>query len=78
MNKYAITQLVYIVASNRLVQPVTIRDRLEDMYLVNFESSGSMWIHESRIFPSRKEAAVFLKEFKESRKDKIKHMDRLK
>ena len=78
MNRYHVTQPVYIVASNRMVQSVTVKDYLGDMYLVGFESAGSLWLPESRLFPSRSEAARYLKEFKDSRKDRRKHRDRLR
>ena len=70
MNKYYVTQPVYMVASNRMVQPVFVKDNIGDMYLVKFESSGSIWLHESRLFPSRNEASNYLKQFRQARQGK--------
>ena len=55
MSKYNIMQPVYMIASNRIVQPVIIKDIIGDMYLVSFESSGTLWLPESRLFASRDE-----------------------
>ena len=69
MNKFSPRQLVYIIASNRIVQPVTVRDSIDDMYLVEFERSGSLWVHEERLFESYERADAYLQEFKKSRRD---------
>ena len=67
MNRFSPRQIVYMIASNRIVQPVTVRDFIDDMYLVEFERSGSLWVHEDRLFDSHERADAYLKEFKKSR-----------
>ena len=68
MNRFSSGQIVYMIASNRIVQPVKVRDSLNDMYLVQFEKSGSMWVQEDRLFDSKALAEKYLRKLKKRRK----------
>lgn len=68
MSKFKVTQTVYMIASNRIVQPVIVRSIDEDMHLVGFEMAGNLWVHESRLFAKEEEAEAYLKQFKKDRK----------
>ena len=78
--KFRVTQPVFMVAANRLVQPVVIKKILYDekAYLVGFESAGELKIPESRLFASREEAEAYLVQFKKDRADARKYRDKLR
>ena len=56
MSKFKVNQTVYMIASNRIVQPIIIKRIEDNQYLVGFERSGEMWVSESRLFASQKDA----------------------
>ena len=76
---FKITQTVYMIASNRIVQPVVVKKISEDgsMYLVGFERSGAFWVHEDRLFSRKEDAETYLKHFKKERRGVRKYRDKL-
>ena len=56
MSKYKLNQTVYMIASNRIVQPVVVKKTDDNQYLVGFERSGEMQVSESRLFASMEDA----------------------
>ena len=62
MSKYKLNQTVYMIASNRIVQPVVVKKTDDNQYLVGFERSGEMWVSESRLFASQEDAEKYLGE----------------
>ena len=56
MSEYKVNQTVYMIASNRIVQPVVVKKTEDNQYLVGFERSGEMWVSESRLFASQEDA----------------------
>ena len=56
MSKFKVNQTVYMIASNRIVQPVSVKKIEDNRYLVGFERSGEMWISENRLFASQEDA----------------------
>ena len=63
MSEFKTDQQVYMLASNRIVQPVTIKAILFGMCRVGFECSGDIWIPESRLYASKEEAEANLPEY---------------
>ena len=79
MSKFKVTQTVYMIASNRIVQPVIVKKISEDekTYLVGFEMAGEMWINEGRLFANKEKAEAYLKQFKKDRKGVRKYREKL-
>ena len=79
MSKYKVTQTVYMIASNKIVQPVIIKRISDDerSYLVGFEMAGEMWIPESRLFSNIEAAKAYLEQFKKERKSVRRYQDKL-
>ena len=77
--KFRVTQPVYMVASNRMVQLVTVKqiDYDKKLYLVGFESAGGIWVNENRLFAEEAEAVKYLKQFKKDRENVRKYRDKL-
>ena len=62
MSKFKVNQPVYMIVSNRIVQPVIIKRMEDNQYLVGFERSGEMWVSENRLFASQEDANNYLGE----------------
>ena len=56
MSRFKVAQTVYMIASNRIVQPVVVKKIDDDMYLVGFERSGETWVPEDRLYARKEEA----------------------
>lgn len=69
MSNFNVTQMVYMIASNRIVQPVVINSILEDdWYVVGYESSEGLCVSESQLFVNRDEAEDYLKQCMRARR----------
>ena len=79
MSLFKITQTVYMIASNRIVQPVVVKKISEDgsMYLVGFERAGQMWVSEDRLFARQEDAETYLRHFKKERNGVRSYRDKL-
>ena len=78
MSKFKPSQLVYIVVSNRYIQPVTIQRQDDNKYLVKLERAGEMWVDESRLFANREAAEMSLQQFELEHPRLLSYIDKLK
>ena len=79
-NKFQIGQIYYMIATNRIVQPVTIIRIRENKCLVKLERSGEMWVTENRLFENKADAekAISEKRFTLDQPQMLSYIDKLK
>ena len=78
MSEYKVNQTVYMIASNRIVQPVVVKKTEDNQYLVGFERSGEMWVSESRLFASQEDANNYLGEITFQQPKVLTYIDKVR
>ena len=78
MSKFKVKQTVYMIASNRIVQPVIIKRIDDNQYLVGFERSGEMWVSENRLFASQEDANNYLGEITFQQPKVLTYIDKVR
>ena len=78
MSKFKVNQTVYMIASNRIVQPVSVKKIEDNRYLVGFERSGEMWISENRLFASQEDANESLGEINFQQPKVLTYIDKVR
>ena len=78
MSKFKVNQTVYMIASNRIVQPVVVKKTGDSQYLVGFERSGEMWVSENRLFASQEDANNYLGEITFQQPKVLTYIDKVR
>ena len=78
MSKFKVNQPVYMIVSNRIVQPVIIKRIDDNQYLVGFERSGEMWVSENRLFASQEDANNYLGEITFQQPKVLTYIDKVR
>ena len=78
MSRFKVNQTVYMIASNRIVQPVIVKRIDDNRYLVGFEKSGEIWVSESRLFVSQTDANESLGEINFHQPKVLTYIDKVR
>ena len=78
MTKYTYGQIVFIVASDCLVQEVKVEEINGQNYTLSFEQGGRITMPEDRIYSSLKSAESRLEKVREKRKGILTYTDKIK
>ena len=78
MTKFQKGQIVYIVASDRIIQEVTVKEINGKDYKLSFELGGMITMPEERIFSRQQEAESKLRSIREQKQKVLTYTDKIK